>query len=141
MANQPKVRTSRTLSGGKKTVTRSKYTDAAGTKIRTREVNKNVVSPTGAITGVSKTTTKRKFANGSTSKQKTQSVEREGAGVNKITSVKEKVSKKGILGKAKGLLSAANKYGYTGELSSAKSLNYRSAKGMQKAVKKGYQKK
>jgi hypothetical protein len=154
MANQPKTRTRRTLGGGEKTVTRSKYTDAAGTKVRERKVTKEVPSESG-VSNVTKTTTKRKFASGQTSKRKVQSVERANAGASKnrisglervslgpskITSVKEKVSGRGVVNKAKGLMTAADKYGYSGTGVSAKSLNYRSAKGMQKAIKKGYKK-
>jgi hypothetical protein len=140
MANQPKTRTRRTLGGGEKTVTRSKYTDAAGTKIRTREVNKEVPSKSG-VTAVSKTIKKRKFANGQTSRSKVESVERANSGFDKITSVKDKVSKKGIAGKGRGPLTQSDKYGYIGDSLYAKSLNYKTTKGLQKAVKKGYNKK
>lgn len=151
MANPPKVKTRRTLSGAEKTVTRSRYTDAAGTKVRERKVTKEIPSKSGLI-NVEKTATKRKFASGQTSKRKVESVqgpytsssknkisglERVSLGPGKITSVKEKVSGRGAVKKVKGLMTPSEKYGYTESGPNAKSLNYRSAKGVQRKIKKG----
>jgi hypothetical protein len=130
-------RTRKTLGGGTKTVTKSKSMDAAGTKIKTRTVSRDVPSDAG-VSSVKKTTTKRKFASGQTSKRKVESVDRKNSGFGKTTTVKEKVSGPGVANKAKGLVTKSDKYAYKGTGSEAKSMNYKSAKGVQSLVKKGY---
>lgn len=147
METPPKTRTRRTLGGEQKTVTRSKYTDAAGTKVRERKVTKKVPS-VKYRSDITKTITKRKFANGTTSKRKVKTVkssspddnvtsvkdkisglERVSLGPNKATSVKENVSGRGFRKK--------EKYGYSGPSYDPKPLSYRSAKRNQKEIKKG----
>lgn len=129
-----KSRVRRKLGGGEVHV--QKYTSSDGTKVKRRTVTKEVPSASGTSI-VKKETKKQKFASGQTRKEKKISVQRDASGVGKITSVKERTSKPGILGKLKGLVGKSEKYGYSERGQSTKAMSYDSAKGMQKSIKKG----
>jgi hypothetical protein len=139
---KPKERTRVSPSGA--IITRSKTVDSKGTVTKRRSVTRRDRIDYGGLNAISiKSKVKQKFADGSTRKVKSFS-SKESPFINEnkwsrqTSAVKEKTAKKGLLNKAKSLVTRSNKSGK--EISASqnipsfeKKMNYNSAK---KQVKK-----
>jgi hypothetical protein len=122
MDTKPKTSTrSRvTLDGNVKTVTKSKSVDAAGTKTKTRKVERFTPGYGGpSESSVTKQKTKQQFATGATRKVKSLSSNKRWEGAKKgqseersYTATKEKAAAPGLKNKVKSLAKPSHKTGY-----------------------------